>query len=345
MKFSCGVNLMRLPLTVHTAYQDLLEAHRARTMARIQGSPFTKEIAGKTYWYTRQRIGKEKVERYVGPDNDEIRRRIDGMRSELEDERSFERRCARLVAQLRAAGLATLDRQTGSILNAMARVGVFRLGGTLVGTHAFRLYGAELGASLSGIFAVTEDVDIAAFENLKLAIHEQADPSLAETFKALQLEPAPNLDEKGRPTRWRLKGGGVVVDFLAPRMQSRRQIVKLEPLNVYAQTLPFLNYLIADPIPAVVLYRSGVLVQIPRPERYAIHKLIVAQRRTGPGLGKAPKDLTQAEALISILVEDRPGEIAEAYETAMESGKKWREAIAASLKQRPAIKTLLDRIG
>src|SRR5690606_10267752 len=128
-------------------------------------------------------------------------------------------------------GLATLDRQTGSILNAMARVGVFRLGGTLVGTHAFRLYGAELGASLSGIFAVTEDVDIAAFENLKLAIHEQADPSLAETFKALQLEPAPNLDEKGRPTRWRLKGGGVVVDFLAPRMQSRRQIVKLEPLN------------------------------------------------------------------------------------------------------------------
>src|SRR5690606_36152350 len=127
-------------------------------------------IAGKTYWYTRQRIGKEKVERYVGPDNDEIRRRIDGMRSELEDERSFERRCARLVAQLRAAGLATLDRQTGSILNAMPRVGVFRLGGTLVGTHAFRLYGAELGASLSGIFAVTEDVDIAAFENLKLAI-------------------------------------------------------------------------------------------------------------------------------------------------------------------------------
>lgn len=50
-----------------------------------------------------------------------------------------------------------------------------------------------------------------------------------------------------------------MVDFLAPRMQGKSEIVRLEPLKVYAQTLPFLNFLIADPIPAVALYRSGVL--------------------------------------------------------------------------------------
>jgi len=39
-------------------------------------------------------------------------------------------------------------------------------------------------------------------------------------------------------------------------------------LGVSAQALHHLNYLIAEPIHAAVLYRSGVLVQIPRPERY-----------------------------------------------------------------------------
>ncbi|WP_269746877.1 GSU2403 family nucleotidyltransferase fold protein [Oceanibaculum pacificum] len=37
----------------------------------------------------------------------------------------------------------------------------------------------------------------------------------------------------------------------------------------------------AEPIPAAVIYRRGILVQIPRPERFAIHKLIVSERRRG----------------------------------------------------------------
>ncbi len=227
----------------------------------------------------------------------------------------------------------------------MARSGVFRLGGTLVGTHAFRLYSAELGFAFSGTLAATQDIDIAAFENLKLAIQDKPDPSLAETFRALSLEPAPGMDPRGRSTRWKLKGGGTLVDFLAPRMQSEREIVKIEPLDIYAQTLPFLNFLIADPIPAVALYRSGILVQIPRPERYAIHKLIVAQRRSGPGLAKIPKDLAQAEALVRVLAEDRPGELGAAYETALGNGPKWRDAIAASLKQRSQIAEILASIA
>jgi hypothetical protein len=136
-----------------------------------------------------------------------------------------------------------------------------------------------------------------------------------------------------------------MVDFLAPRMQGKSEIVRLEPLKIYAQTLPFLNFLIADPIPAVALYRSGVLVQIPKPERYAVYKLIVAQRRTGPGLGKIPKDLAQSEALIRVLVEDRPHELAIAYKTAVDNGQKWRDAIQRSIKQRPEIGRLLDQIN
>src|SRR5918995_2182447 len=240
---------MRFPLAIHTSYQDLLEAHRARNIDSIAGTPFLKELPQGNYWYARQKIGEKIVDRYIGPDSDDLRRRIAQMRETIEDDKAFEQHCSLLVAQLRAAGLPTVDRQTGSVLNAMARVGVFRLGGTLVGTHAFRLYSAELGFAFLGALAVTQDVDIAAFENLKLAIHDQVDPSLAETFKALSLAPAPGLDPKGRPTRWVMRGGGTMVDFLAPRMQSKHEIVRLEPLKVYAQTLPFLNFLIADPIP------------------------------------------------------------------------------------------------
>lgn len=339
-----GKTDLQLPISVHTTYQDLLETHRLKSIAAFRGKPFVKEMTNGRYWYTRQRIGQKVIDRYVGPDTEKIREEIAKAAKAAEDMKQVDKRCGILVAQLRSAGLPTVDRQTGSILNAMGKAGVFRFGGTLVGTLAFRLYSAELGHALSGALAVTQDIDVAAFENLKLAIHDQVDPSIAETFKDLSLEPAPNLDPKGRPTRWSMRGGGAMVDFLAPRMQGKRNVVKLKPLDVYAQTLPFLNYLIADPIPAVVLYRSGVLVQIPKPERYAIHKLIIAQRRSGTGLSKVSKDLAQAELLINILSEDRPTELADAYYNAMQRGPKWKSAVAASLDRRPEIANAIKRV-
>ena len=336
---------MRFPLSAHTIYQDLLDMHRLRSIAEIGGTPFLKELPHGKYWYARQRIGAHPVDRYIGPDSPALRGRLQSAAQHREARKDFDRRAATFVAQLRSAGLPVMNRTTGKVLNAMARVGVFRLGGTLVGTHAFRLYAAELGASFSGAMAATEDVDVAAFENLKLVIEDKVDPSIAATFKALHLEPAPGLDPKHRPTRWLMEGGGTTVDFLVPRMREGKDIVYLDPLGVYAQGLPFLNFLIAEPIPAVALYRSGILVQIPRPERYAIHKLIVAQRRSGLTRTKAMKDLAQAHALIAVLAEDRPGELAEAYRIARRSGPKWREAIARSLKQRPEIKELLTDVS
>lgn len=124
-------------------------------------------------------------------------------------------------------------------------------------------------------------------------------------------------------------------------MQGEDETVLLKPLGVYAQALSFLNFLIADPIPAVGLYRSGVLVQIPRPERYAIHKLIVASRRHASSAAKAQKDLAQAELLIRVLSEDRPGELQAAYDLATSSGPKWREAIETALARAPVAKAIL----
>ena len=79
-----------------------------------------------------------------------------------------------------------------------------------------------------------------------------------------------------------------------------------------------------------------MLVQIARPEAYAIHKLIVAdRRRRGTEALKSRKDLAQAEFLIEALAELRPDELAEAFEDAMSRGPKWQKRIGASLARLP----------
>ena len=67
-----------------------------------------------------------------------------------------------------------------------------------------------------------------------------------------------------------------------------------------------------------------MLVQIPQPERFAIHKLIVADRRQGgPDAIKSTKDRAQAAFLINALAEDRPDELREAYHIARDIGPRW----------------------
>ena len=70
-----------------------------------------------------------------------------------------------------------------------------------------------------------------------------------------------------------------------------------------AQPLRFLNFLIFEPIRSVMLCRNGVAVTVPAPERFAVHKLIVAARRQTDdnGLLKRAKDVRQAALLIEAL--------------------------------------------
>ncbi len=333
--------MVSFPLSLQTTYQDLVEAHRTRAIDEIAGKPILKEQGARGFWYDRRRIGDRVVDRYIGPDTIELRNRLESARRTAESRAAFTRRASSLVAQLRAGGLPALDRTTGKVLNALAKVGTFRLGGTLVGTHAFRLYAAELGVGLAPTLGVTEDVDIASFEALSLALGDRVEPSLQQTFRDLALEPVAGFDPRSKPTRWRMPGGGISIDFLAPRMQDRQDTVLLAALGVHARALSYLNYLISEPIQAVALYREGVPIQVPRPERFAIHKLIVSGERRGTDAAKARKDAAQAAWLIEILSEDRPGELADALQDARDRGPKWREALERTLEKHRPIKGLL----
>lgn len=320
-----------IPATLQTTYANLVQMHVNRPAFEFDGAPFTMIRKGKTYWYANQRpaVGSPPRQRYLGPDTEAMRTRIEEMRRRRQGLSEFRQHAASLVAQLRAGGIAGPDRDTGPILRVLTNSGVFRLGGTLVGTHAFRHYDLELGAYLSdgsGWVTQTDDIDIASFEHLSMAIEDIADPDLAAALAQLGFQPANSLTPK-TPTTWTLANSKYAIDFLTPSFEDRQGPKRLAALNMWAQSLHYLNFLIAGPIPAVSPYMEGLLVQIPRPERYAVHKLIVSQKRRGSSGAKKQKDLEQARILIDTLAETRPYELNAALAEATEKGKAWKDAL------------------
>lgn len=328
------------------AWTDLRRLLGDGAVTGLRGTPRLKRIGAKGYWYDHYRIGDETVDRYVGEDTPDLRVRLDQHRSLTAAAKETKRERARLVRILRAEGYLMADVGTGRAISAMARAGVFRLGGTLVGTQAFRTYEGELGVHISmDQAAMTDDIDIASFERLSIALQDEVETPLVEVFAELKFAPLPSLDGE-KIWRWKQSGRQSLVEFLTPSFEAEEGLRDLPALGVSAQSLHFLNYLIAEPIKVPLLYRSGVLIQVPRPERYAIHKLIVADRRRGGADAlKSRKDRAQAAFLIQALAEDRPEDLAEAYDAALAAGPAWRARIASSLERMPRTRAILDTLG
>jgi hypothetical protein len=101
-------------------------------------------------------------------------------------------------------------------------------------------------------------------------------------------------------------------------------------LRTDAQPLRFLDYLIHEPEPAVILHDAGIYVQVPSPARFAVHKLIVSRRRK-EGAAKRDKDIQQADALLRALTEKRPHDLKLAWDEAWARGPKWRQLLEEGL--------------
>jgi len=339
---------MRRLLTpiAHAAYQDLLRSLKDDVVSEIRGSPTRVERSGRSYWYDSYRVGTDVRKTYIGEDSPELQHRLQRS-AEIAAEREQSRRHrSRLIRILRAEGFSSVDAATGSLLNAMSKAGVFRLGGTIVGTQAFRLYEGELGVQYAfDQAAQTNDIDIASFERLSLALDDIVSEPLTEVLAEFQFDAVPSL-ERDKVWRWKQSRSELLLEFLTPSFEAAEDIRPLAALGVHAQSLHYLNYLIADPIKVAVVYRSGVLVQVPRPERFAIHKLIVAdRRREGSESLKAMKDRAQAHYLIDILAELRPDDLLEAIEDASSRGANWQKRLQATLQRMPATKKRLGDAG
>jgi len=314
------------PLVMQTTYAELVErcASAAFNASFPQDGVFTpKTIKGRRYWYFQSPSSEGRTQKYVGPETSELLKQIVRHKDARDDER--ERRA--LVSTLvRSFGLPRPIPEIGDIIAALAKAGVFRLRGILVGTAAYRTYAAMLGVRLPIPTLQTGDIDIAQFGNVSVAIEDRMRPVLDvlkeedNTFRPV------STIHKDRVTSYAAKSG-LRVDFLTPNEGADTDEPQpLPALQTDAQPLRFLDFLIYEPEPAVLLHDTGIYVNVPAPQRYAIHKLIISRRRP-EGVAKRDKDIQQAEALLNILWQKRPHELKLAWEEAYKRGKEWRRPL------------------
>lgn len=320
-----------IPLSLQTAYADLVDrcASAAFDEAFPEEGAFTpKTVRGRRYWYFQLSTDEKRQQRYVGPETPELLERVGHHKHARDDQRDRQTIVSTLV---RSAHLPRPLPEVAEVLTALSKAGVFRLRGVLIGTIAYQTYSAMLGTRLPAATLQTGDVDVAQSSEVSIAVDDST-PSMLEILREVDtsFRPIPHLHDPRRVTTYQARRG-LRVDFLTPNRGPDTDAPKhLPALGTDAQPLRFLDFLILEPQPAVVLQGTGVYVTVPAPERYAIHKLIVAQRRRAAG-AKRDKDIQQAEALLNVLMRKRPTELKSAWAEAYNRGKAWQRLIGEGL--------------
>jgi hypothetical protein len=114
------------------------------------------------------------------------------------------------------------------------------------------------------------------------------------------------------------------LDFVTTAHRGAEAPIRNEQLNVTMQPLKFMEYLLEDIQQAALFCVEGaVLVNVPHPARYALHKLLVHGERAGTFRAKAGKDLMQVASLLAAL-QNRPEELALAWRDLVGRGRAWQ---------------------
>jgi len=328
----------RLDITYQTLYSELVQRSLDESFASefsSSGRFVAVEVKGKKYWYfdTPKREGGGQDRRYVGPvDDPEITKRVEAfkdLKADLKGRR-------RLVSTLtREAYLPRPLSMAGQVVEQLAKAGFFRLRGVLVGTVAYQCYPAALGRRLDAVAVQTGDADFAQFHEISVAIKDSMPPILGVLRKVDPTFREVPSQVDGRVSTQFVSRDKFKVEFLTPNQWSNDQEGKPVPMpalgGAAAFPLRFLDYLIYQPIRAVLLHGAGVPVLIPSPERYAIHKLIVGSRRN-EGTAKSFKDRLQAKSISEAMIANRQhADLAAAFMEAWDRGDHWRTAIRTSI--------------
>jgi hypothetical protein len=328
----------KIDLAIQTLFSEMeSRAHDAQFIEDFDksGTFLKRKRWNKYYWYWQYRSGNKVVQKYVGPfTNKNVTdrvNRLDQLKSNYESRRE-------IVKSLIAGGLPSPDPFSGEIVRAMGKAGFFRLRGVLVGTTAYQCYSGMLGYKLSAATLGTQDADFAQF----FAISQKIDDKMPPILKVLgevapDFREVPHLSDPMAATAFVSDKMKYKVEFLTPNRGSDDYGGKPAPMpalgGASAEPLRFLDFLIRDPVPTVILHDDGVPVTVPTPERYAIHKLIVSDRRREGQRSKIEKDLRQAEMLIDALSERHSYNLFEAWQEAWDRGPAWKEALVSGIDQ------------
>lgn len=296
------------------------------------GSFSKRERNGQEYWYYNgyDRQTGAKYVKYVGPAHEAaIAQRVERfhqIKANFRDRR-------RMVNALKAAGMPTPDPLVGEVVEALWRAGAFRLRCVLVGTVAFQTYAGLVGVLLPMQTLMTTDIDVAQFHSISLLVEDSLPPVL-DVLRSVEdsFQEVPHQMDGRFATKYRARD--IEVEFLTPNRAGNEYQGKPAPMPALGGTaavpLRFLDYLIYNPVRSVLLHKAGIPVRVPAPERYALHKLIVATRRRTDHYGqiKRDKDIHQAGVLIEALTgRRRHHDLLDAWLEAWERGPKWQAAL------------------
>lgn len=328
-----------LPLETQTLYAELLEhslAVRAEhSIGRLSGSFAEKTIKGEKYlyWQASQPGGTTK-QFYLGRRTPELDRLVRGLRDARMDAEPDLVRVRTLAAQVRAGRVNVTDGASARVVRALSEAGVFDHGGVLVGTHAFAVLGNLLGVRWGSASLRTQDVDVASARDRDIDVavpDSNADvPTVLESLD-MGFLPVPPLSPKHPSTSFKVRGQSLRVDLLCPRHGKTDEPVFVPRFNAAAQPLAYLDYLLEMPEKALMIDGGAVLVSVPAPARFALHKLLIAPRRAAAFQTKAEKDVLQAAQVLEVLVDARPGDLSLAWDNLNRRGPAWEKAATRGL--------------
>jgi len=305
-----------LPDTTQTSLSTLLQKLEDCRFLGLENVGFVKKKQGeKVYWYCQYTdISGIRKQRFVGPDNLKTRSLIEA--SKIAEDSSVDRK--RLVAIIAAGGGAVEKGRPAKIIEKLAGAGVFDAGGMLIGSYAFSCYGNMLGVVFDDAMRRTEDMDVAYDRSIEIGF-------IRDVKSEIHIA-APEMVEPEQINPWvppyeMIAPDGFKIEFLTARTGPHDKApIQVERFGVNAQPLEFLDYIIENPVKSAVLYGAGILVNVPDPARYAIHKLAVSQWRPATKPEKKRKDLQQAEALIEYFLDENPGALILASDAAKQRG-------------------------
>ena len=313
-----------------TLYAELLDQMQmldaSRTTSSLKGSFSFKTIKGEEYvYFDHYALGGRHQQTYIGKRDDRVEGLIQKHAESKADALEMRANIKRLGGQVRTGINIHLDNAMVRVIQSLTDAGVFKNGGVLVGTNAFQAIGVMLGIRWPRETMATTDIDVAVDLKVSVAMPE-IKTDLPETIESLELgfSPVPPMDPRKPSTSFKVRNRRLSLEILTPKLTASDAPVFIRRFNCGAQPLSYLSYLIEKPVQAVIIGTDPVLVNVPEPARYALHKLIVSQVRDASKHAKGEKDLSQAYHLLSLLQEIRPDDIRPAWENLVARGPKWK---------------------
>lgn len=334
-----------LTLSAQTAYAELFEQTRefelTNALAGLTGSFHKLTRKGKSYWYFAYRDLDQKTRMaYVGPDDERVRALVERFEKIRRD-----KPLAPAARSSLALGCSPSVPKHFRIIKRLAEYGFFRAGGVLIGTHAFLAMGNLLGVRWSDGSA-TLDVDFAhAGRNISVALPANLRIDVHCALESLEMGLLPLAQFDGtvgaqyrNPSDQELR-----LDFVTSATRKGKPVV-MPDLNLALEPLKFMEFSLEQTTRGCVIGNLGAcIVNLPAPERYAVHKLIVYGERPLSERAKATKDLLQVACLASYFAQTDQTEIFNAaWRDALGRGKGWRER---ALKGKRALMLLAPEVN